>query len=112
MPPMFSLGYHQCRWNYNDEADVRDVDANFDKHEIPYDVIWLDIEHTDGKRYLTWDDALFPDPTKLQRDIGAKGRKMVMTLSPEPGSLKPTMLKRDIGAKGRRMDLSNPKPFT
>ena len=25
LPPLFSLGYHQCRWNYNDEADVRHV---------------------------------------------------------------------------------------
>lgn len=25
LPPLFSLGYHQCRWNYNDEADVRCV---------------------------------------------------------------------------------------
>jgi len=22
LPPMFSLGYHQCRWNYKDEKDV------------------------------------------------------------------------------------------
>jgi len=51
LPQYFALGYHQCRWNYRDEADVRDVDANFDKFDIPYDVIWLDIEHTDGKRY-------------------------------------------------------------
>lgn len=50
LPQYFSLGYHQCRWNYRDEADVRQVDANFDKFDIPYDVIWLDIEHTDGKR--------------------------------------------------------------
>lgn len=50
LPQYFSLGYHQCRWNYRDEADVREVDANFDKFDIPYDVIWLDIEHTDGKR--------------------------------------------------------------
>ena len=28
------------------------VDANFDKHDIPYDVLWLDIEHTDGKRLV------------------------------------------------------------
>ncbi len=42
--------YHQCRWNYNDEADTLAVDAGFDDHDIPYDVIWLDIEHTDGKR--------------------------------------------------------------
>ena len=27
------------------------MDANFDTHDIPYDVIWLDIEHTDGKRW-------------------------------------------------------------
>jgi len=26
------------------------VDAGFDEHDIPLDVIWLDIEHTDGKR--------------------------------------------------------------
>ena len=28
---------------------VRSVDAGFDEHDIPYDVLWLDIEHTDGK---------------------------------------------------------------
>lgn len=47
---LFSLGYHQCRWNYNDEEDVRQVNDNFDNHDIPMDVMWLDIEHTDGKR--------------------------------------------------------------
>ncbi len=26
------------------------VDAGFDQHSIPYDVLWLDIEHTYGKR--------------------------------------------------------------
>ena len=26
------------------------VDNGFDEHDIPYDVLWLDIEHTDGKR--------------------------------------------------------------
>ncbi|KIY91535.1 glucosidase, alpha [Monoraphidium neglectum] len=50
MPQMFAIGYHQCRWNYKDEADVHAVDAGFDDHAIPYDVIWLDIEHTNGKR--------------------------------------------------------------
>ncbi|MEQ2211644.1 hypothetical protein XENOCAPTIV_010365, partial [Xenoophorus captivus] len=75
MPPLFSLGYHQCRWNYNDEADVKAVDAGFDRHNIPYDVIWLDIEHTDGKRYFTWDPALFPKPAGLQHHLEKKKRK-------------------------------------
>ena len=49
LPRYFAVGYHQCRWNYKSEDDVKAVDAGFDEHDIPYDVIWLDIEHTDGK---------------------------------------------------------------
>ena len=50
LPQRFALGYHQCRWNYNDQEDVHQVDLGFDQHDIPYDVLWLDIEHTDGKK--------------------------------------------------------------
>jgi alpha 1,3-glucosidase len=53
LPPIFSLGYHQCRWNYRDERDVAQVNAQFEALDFPYDVIWLDIEHTNGKRYFT-----------------------------------------------------------
>ncbi len=76
LPPLFSLGYHQCRWNYEDEADVKAVDAGFDLHGIPYDVIWLDIEHTKGKRYFTWDSDLFPNPAELQHYLQKKNRKV------------------------------------
>ena len=60
MPQYFALGYHQCRWNYKDEQDVDTVDTTFDKYDIPYDVIWLDIEHTDGKRYFSYSTELCP----------------------------------------------------
>ncbi|KAI4797612.1 hypothetical protein KUCAC02_024974 [Chaenocephalus aceratus] len=69
-------GPQQCRWSYNDEADVRAVDAGFDHHDIPYDAIWLDIEHTDGKRYFTWDPVAFPNPSGLQRHLEDKKRKV------------------------------------
>ncbi|XP_062295812.1 neutral alpha-glucosidase C [Scomber scombrus] len=82
LPPLFALGYHQCRWNYNDEADVKAVDAGFDRHNIPYDVIWLDIEHTDGKRYFTWDPVHFPEPASLQRHLDKKKRKLVVISDP------------------------------
>jgi len=29
-------------------------------------VIWLDIEHTDGKKYFTWDKSNFPNPKQMQ----------------------------------------------
>ncbi|XP_026195500.1 neutral alpha-glucosidase C isoform X2 [Anabas testudineus] len=82
MPPLFALGYHQCRWNYNDEADVKAVDAGFDDHNIPYDVIWLDIEHTHEKRYFTWDPVCFPEPARLQQYLGYKKRKLVVISDP------------------------------
>eukprot|EP01121_Diplochlamys_sp_Union-15-3_P010462 TRINITY_DN2937_c0_g2_i5.p1 TRINITY_DN2937_c0_g2~~TRINITY_DN2937_c0_g2_i5.p1 ORF type:complete len:647 (-),score=113.04 TRINITY_DN2937_c0_g2_i5:37-1704(-) len=83
------MAYHQCRWNYKDEFDVATVDLEFDIKNIPYDVIWLDIEHTDGKRYFTWDTHYFPTPEKMQENIASKGRKMVTIVDPH--------IKRDSG---------------
>ncbi|KAF3791765.1 putative glucan 1-3-alpha-glucosidase [Nymphaea thermarum] len=82
MPQLFATAYHQCRWNYRDEEDVAQVDAKFDEFDIPYDVLWLDIEHTQGKKYFTWDKVLFPDPEGMQKKLAAKGRKMVTIVDP------------------------------
>uniref|UniRef100_A0A8C3HFX0 Glucosidase alpha, neutral C n=1 Tax=Chrysemys picta bellii TaxID=8478 RepID=A0A8C3HFX0_CHRPI len=82
LPPLFSLGYHQCRWNYEDEQDVKTVDAGFDEHDIPYDVIWLDIEHTEGKRYFTWDKKKFQHPKRMQELLTRKKRKLVVIIDP------------------------------
>lgn len=91
LPPLFALGYHQCRWNYKDEADVYGVDSKFEEHAFPYDVLWLDIEHTDGKRYFTWDSNLFPNPVAMQEKLASRGHKMVTIIDPH--------IKRDGGWK-------------
>jgi len=49
---------------------------------LPYDVLWLDIEHTDGKRYFTWDKRNFEDPHEMIEDIASRGRKMVTIVDP------------------------------
>ncbi|XP_048486007.1 neutral alpha-glucosidase AB [Plutella xylostella] len=82
LPPKFSLAYHQCRWNYVDEEDVRTLDENFDKHDIPADVIWLDIEYTDRKKYFTWDMEKFGHAGDMVANLTAKGRKMVVIIDP------------------------------
>jgi len=82
LPPMFSLGYHQCRWNYKDEKDVYTVHGKFEELDYPYDVLWLDIEHTDGKRYFTWDKNLFPNPVEMQKKLASQGRRMVTIIDP------------------------------
>jgi mannosyl-oligosaccharide alpha-1,3-glucosidase len=54
---------------------VINVDNKFDEHNIPYDVIWLDIEHTDDKKYFTWHPIYFPTPVNMQNHLKEKGKK-------------------------------------
>ncbi len=76
LPQYFSLGYHQCRWNYMDTSEVDEVMQGFEQHEIPMDVIWLDIEHTNDKRYFTWHPTKFLDPVTMQQSVAKYGRKV------------------------------------
>lgn len=76
LPQLFSLGYHQCRWNYMDTMDVKQVHDGFEVNEIPMDVLWLDIEHTDEKKYFTWHSKKFEDPTAMQIELAKLGRKV------------------------------------
>lgn len=82
MPPLHSLGYHQCRWNYNDQDDVAQVDEGFDKYQIPMDTIWLDIEHTDSKKYMTWDKKRFANPNDMIDKLKSKGRNLITIVDP------------------------------
>ena len=82
LPQQFSIGYHQSRWNYVTDEDVKDVDRKFDRSNIPYDVIWLDIEYTDGKKYFTWDPQTFTDPLGMQKLLDSHDRKLVVIIDP------------------------------
>ena len=82
LPQHFALGYHQCRWNFVSDEDVKDVDRKMDKYNIPYDVIWLDIEYTDNKKYFTWDPHTFSDPIGMQKQLEAHDRKLVAITDP------------------------------
>lgn len=82
MPQEFSIGYHQCRWNYLSDDDVKDVDRKFDKFKIPYDVIWLDLEYTDDRKYFTWEPNMFADPVSMGEQLAQHGRNLVVLIDP------------------------------
>ncbi|MEN5232392.1 glycoside hydrolase family 31 protein [Sphingobacterium faecium] len=82
MPPLWGIGYHQCRWSYYPEQNVRDVTAEFRKREIPCDAIYLDIDYMDGYRCFTWNKQYFPDPKKMISDLAANGFKTVVMIDP------------------------------
>src|SRR5690606_2881914 len=62
VPPRWALGFHQCRYSYESDAQVRWLAASFRQRRIPCDALWLDIHHLEGFRPLRWNREKFPDP--------------------------------------------------
>ena len=82
MPPMWALGYHQCKWSYYPESKVREVTSKFRELEIPCDAFYLDIDYMDGFRCFTWDLEKFPQPKQMVADLAAQGYKTIVIIDP------------------------------
>ena len=53
LPPYWSVGFHQCRWGYSNDRDIRYVYQNFTKYELPVDTFWGDIDILKDYRIFT-----------------------------------------------------------
>ena len=82
LPPLWVLGYHQCKWSYYPESKVRDVASKFRELKIPCDGIYLDIDYMDGFRCFTWNKEYFPDPKQMVSDLADDGFKTVVIIDP------------------------------
>jgi len=82
LPPRWLLGYHQSRWSYYPEQQVRELAAEFRRRRIPCDALHLDIDHMDGYRIFTWDRDRFPDPARLLADLSEQGFRIITIVDP------------------------------
>ena len=82
LPPLWALGYQQCRWSYNPDSRVREIADGFRQRQIPCDVLWMDIDYMDGFRVFTFDPDQFPDPKGLNDYLHAHGFKGVWMIDP------------------------------
>lgn len=82
LPPIWALGYQQCRYSYYPENQVREIAETLRAKHIPADVIYLDIHYMDGYRDFTFDPKRFPDPRGLFADLHAMGFKVVTIVDP------------------------------
>ena len=82
LPPLWSLGYHQCRHTYYPDGRVMEVADLLRKHQIPSDVIWMDIDYMDGYRIFTFDPAGFSNPRRLNDYLHQKHFKSVYMIDP------------------------------
>jgi alpha-glucosidase len=82
LPPRWAIGYHQCRYSYFPDARVRAVARGFREHQIPADVIWMDIDYMEAFRIFTFDRGHFPDPARLNADLLGMGFHNVWMIDP------------------------------
>ncbi len=82
-PPLWALGYHQCRWFHYTQDTFEALAARHRAEEIPCDVLWLDIDYMDGYRVFTWDAEAFPDVPGMLARL-AEGSFRVITII-DPG---------------------------
>jgi len=82
MPPLWSLGYQQCRWSYASAAEVLDIAENFRKDKIPADVMYCDIDYMDHYKIFTWNKETFPDPKGMIDKLKAMNFHLVTIVDP------------------------------
>jgi len=82
LPPLWSLGYHQCRWTYTPKSYFEQVAAKFRSLGLPADGMWLDIDYMDGFRDFTWDPSAFGDPAKVVSTVTGEGFHITNIVDP------------------------------
>lgn len=82
MPPMWSLGYQQCRYSYYTRQEVEGLAADFRKKGIPCDCIYLDIDYMDKYKVMTFNEEKFPEPEKMLKKLEDEGFKVVTIVDP------------------------------
>lgn len=111
MPQEFAIGYHQCRWNYVSDDDVKDVDRRMDRFKIPYDVIWLDLEYTDDRKYFTWEENMFKDPIGMGEKLEESKRQLVLLIDPHIKNKDDYGVSKELKSKGLAVRTKDDKNY-
>ncbi len=82
MPPLWALGYHQSRFSYETEAQVREVVQRFQEQNLPLSALHLDIDYMNGYRVFSINTRRFPGLTQLADELLKAGVRLVPILDP------------------------------
>lgn len=77
IPPKWAFGLAQSRWGYKTEEDVREVARQYKEHDLPLDMICMDIDYMQDYADFTVNKERFSDLAKLSADLKAQGIRLV-----------------------------------
>ena len=78
LPPLWTLGYQQCRYSYYPEARVREIARLLREKKIPADTIYLDIDYQEGYAPFTINRQYFPNFEKMIADLREQGFHVIL----------------------------------
>ncbi|HOX05804.1 MAG TPA: glycoside hydrolase family 31 protein [Planctomycetota bacterium] len=82
MPPLWALGFHQCRWSYETRRELEAVARGMRRHRVPCDALWMDIDYMDGFRIFTYHRGRFPGARRMVEALGERGFRAVAIVDP------------------------------
>ena len=82
LPPLWSLGFQQCRYSYYPDTEVLNAARTFREKKIPADVIYLDIHYMDAYKVFTWNDKRFPNPKELTEKLRELNFDLAVIIDP------------------------------
>ena len=82
IPPLWALGYQQCRWSYTPDSEALNIARTFREKKIPIDVIYLDIDYMDQYKIFTWNPKDFPDPQGLIKELRDMNLRTAVIVDP------------------------------
>lgn len=82
MQQLWTLGFHQSRWGYESEEEIRSIAEGMKKHQLPCDCIHFDIDYMDHYKVFTWNQETYEDGAKVISDFKDMGIKAVTIIDP------------------------------
>ncbi|MBX7242792.1 MAG: glycoside hydrolase family 31 protein [Bacteroidia bacterium] len=82
MPPLWSLGFQQCRWSYFPDKEVKTLAQTFRDKQFGGDVIYWDINYMDACKIFTYHPKDFTNPKSLIEDLKKLGFHVVVIVDP------------------------------
>lgn len=82
LPPLWALGYHQSRYSYYPDTKLLQIARGFRQHQMPADVLWLDIDYMQQYKIFTFDPVYYPDPRQTNDSLHALSFRTVYMIDP------------------------------